>query len=113
VVVWGWVDVIKYYSLDQHSIACLVILMNKKRFDSFSPAIQKALREAGRKAEDYQLDYIQNAATEGLAKIKAKGVKVNEIQDIKPFQDSVKHIISKVESEIGANLVQMVRDTAK
>ena len=51
VVSWGWVDVIKYYSLDEHSLTACVLLLNKKRFDSFSPEIQKAIREAGKKAE--------------------------------------------------------------
>ncbi|HEX7551410.1 MAG TPA: TRAP transporter substrate-binding protein [Candidatus Methylomirabilis sp.] len=113
VVSWGWIDVIKFYSLDEHSISCNVMMINKKRFDSFSPDIQKAIVDAGRKAEDYQHDYIEKAAGENLAKIKAKGVKVNTIADKKPFQDSVKHIIAQYEKEIGFNLVQMVRDSAK
>ncbi len=113
VVSWGWVDVIKYYSLDEHSLTACVLLMNKKRFDSFSPEIQKAILEAGKKAENYQLDYIEKAAAENLEKIKAKGVKVNVIKDKKPFQDSVKDIIAKYEPEIGHGIVQMVRDAAK
>jgi tripartite ATP-independent transporter DctP family solute receptor len=113
VVSWGWVDVIKYYSLDEHSISCNVMMMNKKRFDSFSPDIQKAIREAGKKAENYQLDYIERALAENLEKIKAKGVKVNVIKDKKPFQDAVKHIIAQYEKEIGPDIVQAVRDAAK
>ena len=110
VVSWGWVDVIKYYSLNQHSISCNVMMMNKKRFDSFPPDLQKAIREAGRKAENYQLDYIEKALAENLEKIKAKGVKVNVIKDKKPFQDAVKDIIAKYEPEIGKELIQAVRD---
>ncbi len=113
VVSWGWIDVIKYYSLDEHSISCNVLIMNKKRFDSFSPEIQKAILQAGKTAENYQLDYIQKATAESLEKIRAKGVKVNTIPDKKPFQDAVKHIIAQYEPEIGHNLVQMVRDAAK
>jgi TRAP-type C4-dicarboxylate transport system substrate-binding protein len=90
-----------------------VLLLNKKRFDSFSPEIQKAVREAGKKAETYQLDYIEKAAGENLEKIKAKGVKVNVITNKKPFQDAVKHIIAQYEKEIGPDIVQAVRDSAK
>ncbi len=113
VVSWGWIDVIKYYSLNEHSISCNVMVMNKKRFDSFPADVQKAIREAGKKAENYQLDYIEKALTENLEKIKAKGVKVNVITDKKPFQDAVKDIIAKYEPEIGPDIVQMVRDAAK
>ena len=113
VVSWGWIDVIKYYSLNEHSISCNVMVMNKKRFDSFPADIQKAIREAGKTAENYQLDYIEKALAENLEKIKAKGVKVNVIKDKKPFQDAVKDIIAKYEPEIGHDIVQMVRDAAK
>ncbi|HXZ44213.1 MAG TPA: TRAP transporter substrate-binding protein [archaeon] len=113
VVSWGWVDVIKYYSLDEHSISCNVMVINKKRFDSFPPDIQKAIREAGKTAENYQLDYIQKATAENLEKIKAKGVKVNVITNKKPFQESVGHIIAQYEKEIGPDVIQMVRDAAK
>jgi tripartite ATP-independent transporter DctP family solute receptor len=113
VVSWGWVDVIKYYSLDEHSISCNVMVINKKRLDSFPAETQKAIREAGKKAENYQLDYIQKALAENLEKIKAKGVKVNTIANKGPFQDAVKDIIAKYESEIGKDLIQDVRDAAK
>jgi tripartite ATP-independent transporter DctP family solute receptor len=110
VVSWGWVDVIKYYSINEHSISCNVMLINKKKLDSMPADVQKAIREAGKKAENYQLDYIQKALAENLEKIKAKGVKVNVITDRKPFQDAVKDIIAKYEPEIGKDLIQAVRD---
>jgi tripartite ATP-independent transporter DctP family solute receptor len=110
VVSWGWVDVIKYYSINEHSISCNVMLINKKKVDSMPADVQKAIREAGKKAENYQLDYIQKALAENLEKIKAKGVKVNVITDRKPFQDAVKDIIAKYEPEIGKDLIQAVRD---
>ena len=87
--------------------------MNKKRFDSFPADVQKAIREAGKKAENYQLDYIEKAAAENLEKIKAKGVKVNVVADKKPFQDAVKHVIAQYEKEIGPDLIQIVRDAAR
>ncbi len=113
VVSWGWVDVIKYYSLNEHSISCNVMMMNKKKMDSLPADVQKAIRAAGKTAENYQLDYIQKALAENLEKIKAKGVKVNVITDKKPFQDAVKDIIAKYEPEIGKDLIQAVRDAAK
>ena len=110
VVSWGWVDVIKFYSLNEHSISCNVMIVNKKKMDSLPADAQKAVREAGKKAENYQLDYIQKALAENLEKIKAKGVKVTVITDKKPFQDAVKDIIAKYEPEIGKDLIQAVRD---
>ena len=65
------------------------------------------------KRENYQIDYITDAWAKSLEAIKKAGVKVNEIKDIKPFQDSVKHIVTKYEAEIGHGLVQKIRDLAK
>jgi tripartite ATP-independent transporter DctP family solute receptor len=112
VVSWGWVDVIKYYSLNEHSLTACVLLINKKKFDSLPADVQKAIREAGKKAENYQLGYIDKAAAENLEKIKAKGVKVNVITDRKPFQDAVKHVIAQYEKEIGPDLIKTVREAA-
>jgi TRAP-type transport system periplasmic protein len=113
VVSWGWVDVIKYYSLNEHSIAVCIMVMNKKRFDGFSPEFQKAILEAGKRAENYQLAYIEKAWADSLKTIEAKGVKINRVKDKTPFQESVKHIVAKFEPEIGKDLIQKVRDAAK
>ena len=113
VVSWGWVDVIKYYSLNEHSIAVCIMVMNKKRFDGFSSEIRKAILEAGKRAENFQLAYIEKAWADSLKTIEAKGVKINRVKDKKPFQDSVKHIVAKFEPEIGKDLIQKVRDAGK
>jgi len=113
VVSWGWIDVIKYYSLDEHSLSCCVLLMNKKRFDGFSPEIQNAIVEAGRKAENYQLDYIVGAWADCMKKIKAKGVEVNTIKDKSSFQKAVAPIVGKYDKEIGHGLVEKVKAAAK
>lgn len=113
VVSWGWIDVIKYYSLDEHSLSCCVLIMNKKLFDGFSPEIQKAILEAGKKAENYQLDYIVGAWADCIKKIKAKGVQVNDIKDKSSFQQAVANIVDKYDKEIGHGLVDKVKAAAK
>ncbi len=113
VVSWGWKDVIKYYSMDRHSISVNVVVMNKAKFDGFPPDTQKAILEAGRAAENHQIDYITGAWAQSMELIKKSGVQVNEVDDLKPFQDSVKHIVDQFDKEIGHGLVQKVRDAAK
>lgn len=110
VISWGWNDAIKYYSLDRHSIAVIAIMMNKAKFDSYSPEIQKAIKDAAREAEDYQLEYVSQAWDDSLEQIKASGVEVNEIDDIDAFKQAVAPVVEKYEAEIGNDLVQKVRD---
>lgn len=113
VVSWGWKDVIKYYSLDRHSIAVVVILMNKAKFDSFPPEIQQAILEAGKEAENYQIEYITDAWARSMEEMKAAGVEINEIDDIKPFQEAVAPIVDKFSDEIGHGLVDKVKAAAE
>lgn len=110
VVSWGWVDAIDYYSLDKHSIAVIAIMMNKAKFDAYPPEIRQAIREAAREAENYQLEYVSQAWEDSLEQIRAAGVKVNEIENIDEFRETVAPVVDKYADEIGGNLVQKVRD---
>ena len=113
VVSWGWVDIIKYYMLDQHTISSNVIAMNKAKFDKQTPEIRAAIKKSSDRAVDFQLNYIVGAWDDCLKIIKGKGVTVVELRDLSPFQDRVKHMAEQVDKEIGKNIVQLVRDAAK
>lgn len=113
VMSWGWNDVIKYYSLDRHSIAVIAIMMNKAKFDSYSPEMQKAIGDAAREAENYQLEYIAQAWDDSLEQIEASGVEVSEIEDIDAFKEAVAPVVEKYEAEIGNDLVQKIRDASE
>jgi tripartite ATP-independent transporter DctP family solute receptor len=113
VVSWGWIDVIKYYMLDQHTISSNILVMNKPKFDGLSPDLQKAVRSATLRAVDYQLDYIVGAWDDCIKQIKAKGVTVVDLSTLAPFQDRVKFMADQYDKEIGKNIVGMVRDAAK
>ncbi|MDR1933369.1 MAG: TRAP transporter substrate-binding protein [Spirochaetales bacterium] len=113
VVSWGWIDVIKYYMLDQHTISSNIVVMNKPKYDGLSPDLQKAVRSASVRAVDYQLDYIVGAWDDCLKQIRAKGVTVVELSSLAPFQDRVKFMADQYDKEIGKGVVGMVRDAAK
>ena len=113
VISWGWVDVIKYYSLTNHTYCPQVFLMNKARLEGFGPEIQESIRRAGRRAAEYQLDYVERAWDDSLKQIKDKGVKVNTIADIKPFQSAVEAIYVEYDPIIGNNLIAQIRDLGR
>ncbi len=108
VVSWGWVDVIKFYSLTQHTLSANHLIMNKKKLDSFSPDLQKVIWEASRKAVAYQLEYIQQAWEDSMKIIRSKGVQVNNVKDVNAFRDRIKHMVTQYDKEIGNNLVDAV-----
>ncbi|MDR1933372.1 MAG: TRAP transporter substrate-binding protein [Spirochaetales bacterium] len=113
VVSWGWVDVIKCYMLDKHSVTCNLVAMNKPKLDALPPDLQKAVHDSAKKMIDYQFAYIEGAWAESLDMIRAKGVTVVELASLKPFQDKVSFLADQYDKELGKNLVQMVRDAAK
>ncbi|WP_162623034.1 TRAP transporter substrate-binding protein [Billgrantia lactosivorans] len=111
VMAWGWNEVIDYYTLDRHSIAVMAIIMNKDRFDSFDGQTQDAILEAGREAENYQIDYIQEAWSDSLEQIVDSGVEVVELDEdaMREFREAVRPTIDEFESEVGADLIESVR----
>lgn len=113
VVSWGWIDIVKYYMLDQHTISSNILVMNKARFDKLPPEQQQGIRKAGIRAIDYQLDYVQGAWGDCLKQIRDKGIVVVELRSLAPFQERVQHMAAQYDKEIGKNIVQMVRDAAK
>lgn len=88
VVIWAFkiFEVQKYYSLTGHSYAGNVIMMNKKLFDSFTPSVQKTLLECAHEASVYQRKVSNQGVDDILEKLKAKGMKVNDVNR-KPFQE--------------------------
>ena len=87
-VIWAFklYEVQKYYSLTGHSYSGNVIMMNKKLFDSFSPAIQKILVQSAHDASVYERKVNQDGVADILKKLQAKGMKINTV-DKKPFQE--------------------------
>lgn len=110
VVSWGWIDVIQYYMLNNHTLSCNVMVMNQSRLRNLSPELQDAVRRAATRASEYQLDYIQGAWADSLRQIREKGITVTTIEDFTPFQEGVAHIVDQYDAEIGKGIVQMVRD---
>jgi TRAP-type transport system periplasmic protein len=112
VVSWGWIDVIKYYMMDRHTLSSNVLVMSKARFDALDPDMQDAVVKASQRAVRYQFDYIQGAWEDSMKKIRDKGITVVELSDseLNKFRNSVASMVDEYEKEIGKNLVQMVKD---
>jgi tripartite ATP-independent transporter DctP family solute receptor len=112
VVSWGWIDVIKYYMLNRHTLSSNALFIGKARFDSLSPDLQDAVMRASERAVRYQFDYIQGAWEDSMKKIRDKGITVVELSDaeLKKFRDRVAPMVDEYALEIRNNLVQKVID---
>ena len=113
VVSWGWIDVIKYYMLDLHTISSNVLVMNKPKYDALPQPLKQAVRKASERAVDYQLDYIVGAWADSMKKIREKGITVVELDSLKPFQDRVAFMADQYDKVIGKGIVGKVKAAAK
>lgn len=78
-------EVQKHVSLTYHAYSALVLVMNKKRFDGFSPEYQKALVEAAREGGRYQRQLNNDNIATIVADLKKQGIQVVEHVDPDPF----------------------------
>jgi TRAP-type C4-dicarboxylate transport system substrate-binding protein len=87
--------------------------MNKAKFDALPQPLQNAVKKASIRAVDYNLDYIVGAWDDSMKKIRAKGVTVVELADLKDFQDRVAFMAEQYDKVIGKGIVGKVKAAAK
>lgn len=83
-------EVQKYLSLTNHAYSPLIVVMNKKKFDSLSPENQKAIIEAAREAGQYQRQLNNDNMAKIVADVKKAGMQVIETVDPAPFLEATK-----------------------
>lgn len=83
-------EVQKHLSLTNHAYSALIVVMNKKKFDSLSPENQKAIIEAAREAGQYQRQLNNDNMAKIVADVKKAGMQVVETVDPAPFLEVTK-----------------------
>lgn len=90
-IVWSskLYEVQKYLSLTNHGYTPLLVVMNKNKFDSLTPAVQQAILDAAKEAGIYQRQLNAQKEQETLDNMRKAGVEIIEQVDMKPFRDIV------------------------
>ncbi|WP_102223872.1 TRAP transporter substrate-binding protein [Acidimangrovimonas sediminis] len=92
-------EVAKYYSVDDHLILPECLCISKKAWDKLDPALQDEVRKAAIASADDQRKLWAEDVKKSEAQVKASGVKVNTVKDKAAFQDAMKPIYAKFETE--------------
>lgn len=71
-------EVQKYLTTTNLFVGFGCVVMNDKKFSKYSPAIQKALLDAAKEAEEYSWSVVNKCDRAGIAKSKAHGLTVVE-----------------------------------
>ena len=90
---------VKNYILDSHQRVPEVLLISKVTWDKLSDEDRKIIKQAAVDSVATQRELWDKFEKESLDKLKASGVTVTEVQDVKPWQAAVKPVIDKYGAE--------------
>lgn len=104
-------EVQKYMTLWNYSYDCLILGINKDRFESFDAETQEIIRQAAEEACKYQVELNRSTGEEQLKFFKEYGMEVNELSEeqIKAFQEKVKPVYDEYEPIVGKDLLDLFR----
>ncbi len=82
-------EVQKYMSLTFHAYTSSVVVMNLKKFQELKPEHQKIFAESVQEAANWERKLNRDLDVEGLSKMKAAGVQIEENPDREAFRKAV------------------------
>lgn len=89
----------KHFIVDAHQRVPEVLMVSKVTWDKLSDNDKQAIREAATESIAYQREQWKKFEQESEDKVRAAGVTVTEVTDLKPWQDAVKPMIEKYRPE--------------
>ncbi len=107
-------EVQKHLSLTNHGYTPLIVVMNKAKFDSFSPELQQAILDSAKEAGNYQRQLNLENEKDIITKLQKAGIEVIEELDNKPFKAIIEADVRKAFIEKnGSELVEKIDALAK
>ncbi|MFZ5942613.1 MAG: TRAP transporter substrate-binding protein [Bacillota bacterium] len=100
----------KYFSNTRHMYVPVVFIMNKAKFDGYSPEIQKAIQEAATEAMKFQRQASRDDTTNLVKQMKEFGVEVNDVAELDKFKEATIHIWDKYADKIGKDLLEKAKN---
>ena len=95
--------------LDGHTLGAIQVIITDEAWDKLTEEQQNILMEAGKVASEFNRTISEEAENKVLDELKADGINVVEVPDIKPWQDACKDIIESSTKD-QAELYQQILD---
>lgn len=95
---------VKNYILDSHQRVPEVLMVSKATWDKLSEEDRKIIKEAAQESVKFQKEAWNKFEKDALEKLKANGVIVTEVKDVKPWKDKAKSVLDKYGAEYKAEL---------
>src|SRR5882672_3385939 len=101
-------EVTKYYSLTKHTYPPISWFMNLKRYQSLQPDLRQAVDEAARAACALDRKAEVDKEKGDLESIRKAGVQINDVKDLKAFQDRMGPAYDLVTTKVGKDWMDRV-----
>jgi tripartite ATP-independent transporter DctP family solute receptor len=98
-------EVTKYLSMTEHFFSPNVFVTSVKFFDSLPKDLQVILKQAAIEGGAYALGNELAQVDNAITALKGVGMKVNFIEDKRPFVEKVKPLYKEYEGKIGKDLI--------
>lgn len=98
--------------LDGHTLGAIQVIITDVAWNKLSAEQQNILMEASKHASEFNRKISEDAENKVLAELKAAGVNVVEVTDVKPWQEACKDIIQSSTAD-NKELFQKILDMAK
>ncbi len=102
-----YMEVCPYYSVTKHIYTAEPLVMDKDRFDSFTPAEQEAILKAGKEAAAFQRAESLKLDEKNMDTIRKAGVTLNIVEDVSEFQKACQPVYKEFDKKYGA-LLKMI-----
>jgi TRAP-type transport system periplasmic protein len=97
-------EITKYYSITLHSYPPAIWMMASAKYAALPADLKKVIDETMTAAcQQHRQDEVK-AEQDAFAAMRAKGVVVNEVKDLKAFQDRAQPVYKFVEQKVGKEL---------
>lgn len=108
-------EVLNHAMDSAHNYSMHLLLMNKKKWDSLSPAQQKIINESAREALAWQRAESVKLEEKAWDAFNKKGIKIHRLTDSQRQQlkDMTAPVREKVGKEVPAELLKLIADTQK
>lgn len=95
--------------LDGHTLGAIQVIITDEAWDKLTEEQQNILVEAGKYASEYNRQISEETENQVLEELKAEGVNVIEVDDITPWQEACKDVISSATADY-SDLYQQILD---
>jgi TRAP-type C4-dicarboxylate transport system substrate-binding protein len=104
-------EVTKYYSFTGHFYINSPMMISTAVFDAMCVPDQNAVLAAAAEAQQVERDTQEGLVDGAVTELEDFGIIFNEVPDKAPFQELVESVYDEFEADIGADLIQMARDS--